>query len=69
MTEINPCAYCQEKPESGFYPGDFAIECPNCLLSISRHMIDFPANNDFDESADLAKEAAIKAWNKQNLKG
>ena len=69
MTKINPCRHCKVKPDSGFYPGDFSIECEDCLVCVSRHMVDYPSDNDFDESADLAKKAAIVAWNIQNPKG
>lgn len=65
--DINPCGQCREQPEDGYYPGDFAIECPNCLTSISRHMVDF--HGDFEEQADKAKENAITAWNQLNRKG
>jgi hypothetical protein len=68
VTEINPCGWCRDKPESGFFPGDFAIDCVNCLTSLSRHMVDYPAKN-YEASGELAKEAAIQAWNKLNPKG
>ena len=62
MTNINPCRYCKETPTAGFYPGDFAIECDNCRLDLSRHMIDYP-HEDFQVSATITKEAAITTWN------
>lgn len=68
MTKPNPHAICGTTPVSGYYPGDFAIECPECRIDLCRHMIDFPAKN-FQASAALAKADAIETWNKLNPKG
>ena len=68
VTDINPCASCKKMPEDGFYPGDYAIECPDCFTGTSKHMVDYP-HKDFQNRAAAAKADAIVEWNELNPKG